>query len=87
MLLLFLVSTSKDVWQEAWKVFTKKAEENINEATLELINHIKIELKNKVVEELKKSSTDGSSISLKNLNKIIKGRNNISFKPNQSLTI
>ena len=66
---LFELVLPKDVWQEAWKVFTKKAEENINEATLELINHIKIELKNKVVEELQKSSTDGSSLlpSLKNL--------------------
>ena len=50
-------------------MFIKKSEENINEATLELINHIKIELKNKVVEELQKSATDGSSLlpSLKNL--------------------
>ena len=66
---LFETVLTKDVWQEAWKVFIKKSEENINEATLELINHIKIELKNKVVEELQKSATDGSSLlpSLKNL--------------------
>ena len=66
---LFETVLTKDVWQEAWKVFIKKSEENINEAPIELINYIKIELKNKVVEELQKSATDGSSLlpSLKNL--------------------
>lgn len=58
-----------NVWQEAWKEFSKKSTEDINEASQEFLNYIKIELKNKVLDELQETSTDGSSLlpNLKNL--------------------
>lgn len=66
---LFEKVLPKDIWQEAWKIFNKKAAENFNEAAPEFINFIKIELKNFILEDLQKSTTDGSSKlpSLKNL--------------------
>ena len=58
-----------NVWQEAWKEFSKKSTEDINEASQEFLNYVKIELKNKVLDELQETSTDGSSLlpNLKNL--------------------
>ena len=66
---LFTTILPNDIWQDAWKEFTKKSGDNINEATQELLNFIKVVLKNKIVDELQETSIDGSSLlpNLKNL--------------------
>ncbi len=82
---LFEKVLPKDIWQEAWKIFNKKAAENFNEAAPEFINFIKIELKNFILEDLQKSTTDGSSKlpSLKKLtNPCVKSRKCVNIKSN-----